>query len=138
MIKKIDHIAIGVKDVDQAAAFYRDVLGLPVSEPEIVESQKVKVVMVPVGEVKIELMQPTSEESPLHKQIEKGGEGIKHICFGVEEIHQAHKTLSEKDVPLVNPEPISGAHNTLAFFVHPKATNRVLLEMNMPKDGEAH
>ncbi len=133
MIKKIDHIAIGVNDLDKAIAFYRDVLGLPASEPEVVESQKVRVVMVPVGEVKVELMEPISEESPLFKSMAKRGEGIQHICFGVDDVHAEMKKLKDSDVKTLQDAPIEGAHNTLAFFLHPKAANSVLLEFNQKK-----
>lgn len=133
MIKKIDHIAIGVKNLDEAVAFYRDVLGLEASEPEVVESQKVRVVMVPVGEVKVELMEPISEESPLYKSMAKRGEGIQHICFGVDDINSQMETMQKAEVPTLQKEPIEGAHNTLAFFLHPKAANSVLLEFNQKK-----
>lgn len=133
MIRKIDHIAIGVKDLDTAVAFYRDQLGLEVSEPEIVESQKVKVVMIPVGEVKVELMSPTSDESPLAKSMAKRGEGIQHICFGVDDVHEDIRKMQEDGIPTLQQDPIEGAHNTLAFFLHPKAANGVLLEFNQKK-----
>jgi len=133
MIKKIDHIAIGVKNLDQAIALYRDVLGLEVSEPEVVESQKVRLVMVQVGEVKIELMEATSEESPLYKSMSKRGEGIQHICFGVDDINAQMTAMQDADVPTLQKTPIEGAHNTLAFFTHPKAANSVLLEFNQKK-----
>lgn len=130
MIKKIDHIAIGVNDLDAAVRFYTECLGLRASEPEDVESQKVRVVMIPVGEVKIELMTPTSEESPLYKSMAKRGEGIQHICFRVDDVHEQMRTLSAAELPLLQKEPIHGAHHTLAFFLHPKAANAVLYEFN--------
>jgi len=133
MIKKIDHIAIGVKDLDSAIAFYRDTLGLTASEPEDVASQKVRVVMVPVGEVKIELMTPISDDSPLAKSMAKRGEGIQHICFRTDDINGELQTLQAADIPTLQKEPIEGAHNTLAFFLHPKAANSVLLEFNQKK-----
>jgi methylmalonyl-CoA epimerase len=135
MIKKIDHIAIGVNDLDAAIAFYTNILGLTASEPEIVESQKVKVVMVPVGEVKIELMSPTSEESPLFKSMAKRGEGIQHICFRVDDVNAQLVILSAAELPLLQKEPIKGAHNTLAFFLHPKAANAVLYEFNQKMES---
>ncbi len=133
MIKRIDHIAIGVNDLDNAIAFYRDMLGLEASEPEIVESQKVKIVMLQVGEVKLELMTPVSEESPLFKSMAKRGEGIQHICFRTDDINGELKQLNAEDIPTLNKAPIEGAHNTLAFFLHPKAANGVLLEFNQKK-----
>ncbi len=133
MIRKIDHIAIGVNDLDRAVAFYRDTLSLPASEPEVVASQNVRVVMVQVGEVKIELMEPISEDSPLFKSMAKRGEGIQHICFGVADIDEAMDGMKRADVKTLQNAPIEGAHDTLAFFLHPKAANGVLLEFNQKK-----
>jgi len=133
MIKRIDHIAIGVRDLDEAIGFYRDILGLTVSEPEIVESQKVRLVMIQVGEVKLELMEATSDESPLAKSMAKRGEGIQHICFKVDDVNKELQTLQAKDIPTLQKTPIDAAHNTLAFFLHPKAANSVLLEFNQKK-----
>lgn len=133
MIRKIDHIAIGVNNLDAAVAFYRDVLGLPISEPEEVESQKIRLVMIAVGEVKIELMAPTSEESPLYKSMAKRGEGIQHICFRSDNIHRELDKLKDSGLRLLQDKPMDGAHNTLAFFLHPKAANGVLVEFNQEK-----
>ena len=133
MIQKIDHIAIGVNKLDEAVAFYRDVLGLPVSQPEEVASQKVRVVFVPIGEVKLELMEPTADDSPLAKSMAKRGEGIQHICFGVDDVHQALDAMKKADRRSLQDEPVEGAHDTLAFFLHPKAANGVLLEFNQKK-----
>ncbi len=133
MIRKIDHIAIGVRDLDQAVSFYRDALGLVPSAPEDVPSQKVRVVMIPVGEVKIELMTPTAEDSPLAKSMAKRGEGIQHICFRSDDVEGELTTLKSKDIATLQNAPIEGAHNTLAFFLHPKAANGVLLEFNQKK-----
>lgn len=135
MLKKIDHIAIGVNDLEKASKFYRDVLGLPVSEPHDVPSQKVRVVFIQIGEVKLELMQPTSEESPLHKSMAKRGEGIQHICFGVDDIDEQMKSLKDAGKRTLQDAPIEGAHNTLAFFLHPKEANGVLLEFNKKKES---
>jgi len=133
MIQKIDHIAIGVNKLDEAVRLYRDVLKLPVSEPEVVESQKVRLVMVQVGEVKLELMEPTSEDSPLAKSMAKRGEGIQHICFRVDDVRRYIGDFQTAGTPLLQTTPIEGAHHTLAFFLHPKAANGVLLEFNQKK-----
>ena len=129
MIKQIDHIGIAVKNLDQQVKFYSDVLGLKCSEMEEVPDQKVKVAMFPVGEVRIELLQPTAEDSPIAKFIEKKGEGIHHIAYSVTDLAGNLKQLEQREVNLIDSEPRIGAGGHKIAFIHPKATFGVLTEL---------
>ncbi len=132
MVKKIDHIGIAVKSIEQAATFY-EALGLKIEHVEVVESQKVKTAFIDVGGVHIELLEATSEESPIAKYLEKNREGIHHIAYEVEDIHATLEQLKADGVPLINQEPTVGAHDMLVAFVHPKGSNGVLTEISQPQ-----
>lgn len=127
MIKKINHIGIAVKDMEQAISFYEK-LGLPVEGTEVVESQKVKVAFIPVGDTRIELLAATSEDSPIASFIEKKGEGIQHIAFDVDNVEEAILKADKEGIRLIDKVPRQGAHNSLIAFLHPKSTNGVLIE----------
>jgi methylmalonyl-CoA epimerase len=125
---KIDHIGIAVRDIDRALQVYQAALGLPLGGILEVPDQQVRVAFLPVGESKLELVQPSSETSGTAKFIEKRGEGIHHICVQVEDIDAALQQLKAHGVPLIDQEPRPGAHGRVAF-VHPKGTHGVLLEL---------
>ncbi len=127
MIKKIDHIGIAVGDLESAVEQYKK-LGFEVKEIEEVEEQKVRVAMLPAGESKIELIQATSDDSPVAKFIEKKGEGIHHIAVNVENIETALKNAKGNGLQLIDEEPRIGAGGKKIAFVHPKSTKGVLLE----------
>ncbi len=127
MVKKINHIGIAVKDLDQAIEFYEKI-GLKVEGTEVVESQKVKVAFIPVGDTRIELLAATSEDSPIAKFIEKKGEGIQHLAFDVDNLEKELAKAQENDIRLIDKEPRLGAHNMQIAFLHPKSTNGVLVE----------
>ena len=129
MIKKIDHIGIAVSDLEQQVKFYSEVFGLSCIEVEDVPDQKVKVAIFPVGEVRIELLQPTSNESPIAKFIEKKGEGIHHIAYLVDDLEGNLKKLEEKEVRLIDQQPRIGAGGHKIAFIHPKSTFGVLTEL---------
>jgi lactoylglutathione lyase/methylmalonyl-CoA/ethylmalonyl-CoA epimerase len=129
MLNKIDHLGVAVKSIEQALEFYRDVLGVEPTGMEEVPSQKVKVCFLPVGESNIELLEPTSEDSAIAKHIEKRGEGIAHLAFRVDDIEEALATLKEKGVRLINETPQPGAHGAKIAFIHPKASNGILIEL---------
>jgi len=133
MFEKIDHIGIAVKNLDEAAKFYTS-LGMKIDHIEVVEEQKVRVAMINIGGVNIELLEPTSPDSPIAKAIEKRGEGIHHISYKVPDIKAALAKLKEQGVPLINEEPRVGAHNMLIAFVHPKGANGVLTELSQAQD----
>lgn len=128
MVKHISHIGIAVKDLDEGIAFYQK-LGLELEAIEEVPSQKVKVAFFPCGDTRIEVLAPTSEDSPIAKFIEKKGEGIQHIAFAVDELPAALSEMSEKGVQLIDKEPRPGAHGADIAFLHPKSTKGVLIEL---------
>src|SRR5437660_1315276 len=126
---KINHLGIATKGIDDALKFWGDALGLKSVHTEIVEDQKVRVAMLPLGESRIELLEPTSEDSPISKFLEKRGGGIHHIAVEVEDIEAALKRLKDKGMRLIDEEPRVGAEGCLVAFVHPSAANGVLLEL---------
>ena len=127
MMKKVDHIGIAVKSLDEAVELYRK-LGFEVKEIEEVAEQKVKVAMLPVGESKIELLEATSPDSAIAKFIEKRGEGIHHIAVNVENIEQALENAKKNGLQLIDDKPRIGAGGKKVAFIHPKITKCVLLE----------
>ncbi len=126
---KIDHIGIAVNDISQAKAFWTDVLGLNFEGDETVAEQKVKTAFFPVGESEVELLESTAADGPIAKYIEKKGQGIQHVAFGVENIDEALAELKEKGVRLIDETPRKGAGGARIAFLHPKATNGVLVEL---------
>lgn len=126
--KHIDHIGIAVKSIEEAAKIYND-LGLKIEGTETVESQKVKVAFIPVGQSRIELLEPTTPDGPTGQFIEKRGEGIHHIALKVDDLEQALKELSAKGYQLIDKTPRYGAGGHKIAFVHPKSTKGVLLEL---------
>jgi methylmalonyl-CoA/ethylmalonyl-CoA epimerase len=125
----LDHIGIAVADLAQALAFYRDALGLDVEPPEDVPAQRVRAHFVPVGEATIELLEPTSADSPIAKFIEKRGPGVHHVTLRVDDIRGALVRLKARGVRLVDETPREGAGGALIAFVHPASTHGVLVEL---------
>ena len=125
----LDHIGIAVGDLAQALAFYRDALGLEVEPPEEVPSQRVRAHFVPVGEATIELLEPTSGDSPIAKFIEKRGPGVHHVTLRVDDIREALGRLKARGVRLIDQTPREGAEGALIAFVHPASTHGVLVEL---------
>ena len=126
---KLEHIGIATRSLDESLGFWRDALGLEVTHTEVVEEQGVRVVMLPVGEPRIELLEPTSEDSPVAKFLEKRGAGIHHIAVRVRDIRAALAQLKAKGARLIDETPRVGANNCLVAFVHPSAAGGVLLEL---------
>jgi methylmalonyl-CoA/ethylmalonyl-CoA epimerase len=126
---RLDHIGIAVGDHSQALAFYRDALGLEVEPPEDVPSQRVRAHFVPVGEATLELLEPTSPESPIAKFIEKRGPGVHHVTLRVDDLRDALARLKARGVRLIDQEPREGAEGALIAFVHPASTHGVLVEL---------
>lgn len=133
MIQKIDHIGIAVKNLDESIEYYEKALGLHCHGQEEVESQKVKTAFFEAGEVHIELLEPTAEDSPIAKFLEKNGEGIHHIAFGTDDIEGQLNGASDAGVRLIHEVPFEGAANKLVAFLHPKSTHGVLTEFCMEK-----
>jgi methylmalonyl-CoA epimerase len=125
---KIDHLGIAVRSLDQALRFYRDQLGLDVAMRETVAVEKVNVAMLPVGEPRIELLEPTEADSVIGKFINKRGEGLHHIALKVPDLNAAVDRLRASGARLLN-EPRAGAGGHLYVFVHPASTGGVLLEL---------
>ncbi len=132
MLKKINHIGIAVKNLETAIPFYRDQLGMTFEGTEEVAEQKVKVAFLEIGESRIELLEPTADDSPVAIFIEKKGEGTHHIAYEVDDIEAALTALQEQGVRLIDTTPRRGAHNSLIAFLHPKATGGVLTEICQP------
>ena len=128
-ILKIDHIGIASKSIDEGKKFWTDILGLNFEGTETVKEQKVTTAFFPVGESEIELLESTSPDGPIAKYLEKKGEGMQHIAFRVEDIEAALKELKEKGVKLIDEKPRKGAGGAKIAFLHPKATNGVLVEL---------
>jgi methylmalonyl-CoA epimerase len=126
--KKISHIGIAVKNLDEAIQFYKK-LGLEVEGIEVIESQKVKVAFIPVGNVRLELLEPTSEDSTVAKFLVKKGEGIHHLALGTENLERRLQEIEKKGIKLIDKTPRKGAHNTNIAFLHPTSSHGVLLEL---------
>lgn len=129
MISKIDHIGIAVKNLDEQIHFYSDVLGLPLAGIEIVPDQKVRVAIFSVGETRIELLEPTSDESPIARFLEKRGQGIHHIAYLVRDLEGNLEVLEKKNVELIDRKARTGAGGYKIAFLHPKSTFGVLTEL---------
>lgn len=129
MLHKINHIGIAVQSLEASIPFYRDALSMPFQGIEEVAEQKVKVAMLQVGESKIELLEPTSPDSPIAKFIEKSGPGIHHIAYEVADIEAAIAQLTASGVRMIDEAPRNGAHGTRIAFVHPKGSGGVLTEL---------
>ncbi|HQR33973.1 MAG TPA: methylmalonyl-CoA epimerase [Blastocatellia bacterium] len=135
MGSKIQHLGIAVGSIDQALEFWRDGLGLDLKEIEVVEDQGVRVAMLPIGESRIELLEPTGEETPVGKFIAKRGAGIHHLCVEVEDVAAKLADLKAKGVRLIDEQPRIGAGGALVAFVHPASTGGVLIELTQRGTG---
>jgi len=128
-VKRIDHIGIAVKGIEQAGKFYTDILGLEIEDIEHVADQKVNVAFVPVADSEVELLASTDSDGPVAKYLDSRGEGVQHIAFRVEDIEEALRELKEKGVRLIDQAPRKGAGGAKIAFIHPKETNGVLVEI---------
>lgn len=128
-ISHIEHLGIAVKSLDEAIPYYEEVLGVKCYSIEEVADQKVKTAFFKVGQTKLELLEPTSEESTIAKYIEKRGEGIHHLAFAVEDgVANALAEMEGKGVRLIDKAPRKGAEGLNIAFIHPKSTHGVLTE----------
>ena len=128
-MNKVEHIGIAVKSLNEARVIYEKLLGTASYKTELVASENVKTTFFKVGENKIELLEATSEDSPIQKFIAKRGEGIHHIAFDVKDIYAEMERLKNEGFVLLNDQPKQGADHKLVCFVHPKNTNGVLIEL---------
>ena len=124
----IDHLGIAVKSLEQARKFYQQ-LGMQVMPEEVVEAEKVRLAMVPLGESRIELLEPTSEESPIAKFLAKRGEGLHHVSLRVDDLTATVKRLKQQGVRLISEDVKIGAGGHMYVFVHPQSAGGVLLEL---------
>ena len=131
----LDHIGIAVESIDERLAIY-EALGLEATAFELVEEQGVRVAFLPVGESRLELLEPTGPTSPIARHLERRGPGMHHICLRVSDIRQTMARLSEQGFELLSEEPQRGAHDCLVCFVHPKSTGGVLLELSQTVEIE--
>jgi len=126
---KINHLGIATKSIEEALKFWQDSLGLENIHTEVVEEQKVRVAMLPIGESRIELLEPISDDSPISKFLEKRGGGIHHIAIDVEDIEESLAKLKATGARLIDEKPRLGAEGCLIAFVHPATTGGVLIEL---------
>lgn len=133
MIQKIDHIGIAVHSLEAAIPFYEKALGLACEHREEIPSQKVRTAFFTTGESHIELLEPTSEDSPIAKFLAKNGEGVHHVAFGTDAILSQLTQAKDAGVQLIHEQPIPGAGNKLIAFLHPKTTHGVLTEFCTPQ-----
>ena len=134
-LKKVDHIGIAVKNIEESINYYIHTLGLKLIGIEEVESQNVRVAFIDAGNIKLELLEPIGDDGPIAKFLEKRGEGVHHIAFGVENIRMRLAELKEKGVQLLQDEPKPGAGGAEVAFLHPKSSYGVLYEL-CEKSGE--
>jgi methylmalonyl-CoA/ethylmalonyl-CoA epimerase len=125
----INHLAIAVPDIDAALAFYRDALGLELSEVEDVLREGVRVAFLPLGESHIELVQPTQDGTGIAKWMARNGQGMHHLCVEVDDIDAAIARLAAHTVELINPQPVTKPNGTRYAFIHPRSAFGVLVEL---------
>ncbi len=126
---KLEHIGIATRELDEALGFWRDALGLELVEIEEVSEQGVRVAMLPIGETRVELLEPTRNDSPIAKFLDKRGAGIHHIAVRVDDIRRALENLKQRGARLIDETPRIGAGNCLIAFVHPSSAGGVLIEL---------
>ncbi len=127
-IKRIDHIAVVVEQLETALSVYRDALGMSLSHIETIPEQGVRIGFLPAGDSEIELLEPLDPESGIGKYLAKRGEGLHHICLEVSDIEDTLRDLSSKGAQLIDRTPKQGAHGKIAF-IHPKGAHGVLIEL---------
>jgi methylmalonyl-CoA/ethylmalonyl-CoA epimerase len=129
MIKKIEHIGIAVASIEKSIPLFRDLLGIPLEKVFESDAIKTKIAFFPLGESTIELIEPMDPESVVGKFIQKRGEGIHHICFGVENVEAALRDFEAKGIELLNKTPKKTQDGRTIAFLNPKSTNGVLIEL---------
>ena len=132
MISGLDHVAIAVKSLEEAIPFYRDQLGLPFTGIEEVPDQKVRVACFRLGESRIELLEPTADDSPISKFLSERGGGIHHIALRTDAVAEELGRLESTGVRLIDKAPRDGADGMKIAFLHPKSTQGILVELTQP------
>jgi len=128
-VKKIDHVALIVEDIDEALTFWQDALGIAITHREDVPREEATTGFLPVGDSKIELVQPTTPDSGIAKYLSKRGPGMHHICLQVDDIDAMLAQLRDKNIRLIHEQAITGDDGRKYAFIHPKAANGVLVEL---------
>ncbi len=129
MIRKIDHVGLAVETVQEGLSFWRDRLGLRPGPEETIPGQGVRMTFLAVGDTRLELLEPTAEETPVGRFLRRRGPGFHHICFLVDDLDAALANLSRSGVRLVDPRPRPGAGGSRVAFLHPSATGGILVEL---------
>ena len=133
MIQKIHHVAIAVKDLDEALRFYRDTLGLSVHKQATLDDQGVRAALLTIGQDEIELLEPLGPDTPVGRFLERRGEGLHHICLQTDDIDKELASLKAKGVEFIDQEPRQGLAGRICFL-HPRSTKGVLVELAEPVD----
>jgi methylmalonyl-CoA/ethylmalonyl-CoA epimerase len=128
-IKRIDHVAIVISDIETALAFWKDALGMDLSHIEDVPAEKSQVAFLPAGDSEIELVLPTSSDTGLARYLEKRGPGMHHICLEVDDLDAMLTQLKNKGIQLINEEPVYGSNGKKYAFIHPKSASGVMVEL---------
>ena len=134
MIRGVDHLGIAVRSIAESRAFY-EALGLAVEAIEEVPGDQVRVAMIPCGAMRLELLEPTSPESPIARFLERRGPGLHHLCLATDDLGADDARLRAAGYQVLRPEPTRGAGGCWIQFVHPKSTGGVLLELSQPAAG---
>lgn len=135
MIKRIAHVGIATRSIAVTAEFYKT-LGLEVDVVEVVRDQNVKVAVMNVGDSAIELIEPTTDESPIQRFIAKRDEGLHHITLEVDNLEEQLEALKERNIRLIDEKPRRGAEGSQIAFIHPDSTGGVLIELSQPAPEE--
>ena len=133
MIEKVSHIGIAVNSIEDAVKLYTEALGLKVRDVEVVTDQKVRIAIIPVGDIRIELLESTDPEGPIAKHIRTRGEGLHHLALQVSNIQETLEKLERDGIPLIDKKPRIGAGGAKIAFLHPKGT-KALIELVQPAD----
>jgi methylmalonyl-CoA/ethylmalonyl-CoA epimerase len=128
-ISKIDHVALVVGDINEALAFWRDALGIPLDHVDEVPREKSAIAFLPLGESEIELVQPTTDDSGVANYLEKRGPGMHHLCLEVDDIEAMLAQLKAKGIQLIHEQPVVAESGKKYAFIHPKAAFGVLVEL---------
>ena len=136
MIKKVHHVGLVVRDMEQAMRFYRDTLGLPIYKQQVIEDQGVKAALLTLGDSEIELLQPIVSDNGIARYLESRGEGLHHVCFEVDNVDRDLDLLKQANVELIDQQPRIGIAGRICFL-HPKAMHGALVELCQPLDDDA-
>ena len=133
MIQKVDHIGVAVRSIEEARSLYES-MGLKITEIEEVPQEKVRVAMIPCGDVRIELLEPTAPDSPIAKFLESRGPGLHHVCLGTDDVDADDAKLRGEGLQMLREQPGPGAEGATVQFIHPRSAGGVLYELSQPAE----